>query len=388
MRFLIALLLALLPSISFSKPAETPVADMVGGSSAKQAYLIDINTQTVLLDKGGEERMPTSSMSKMMTIYMVFDALKNNKVQLTDEFTVSEKAWRSTYKAEGSSSFLPLNSKVKVEDLIRGIIIQSGNDATIVLAEGLAGSESAFMASMNEKAQALGMKNSHFANPSGLPEPEHYSTPQDLALLAWHLIYEFPQYYHYFAEKEFTFNNIKQGNRNPLLYKNLGVDGLKTGHAEEAGYGMTASAIRNGRRLILVVNGLANMQARADESARLINYGYDEFALVTTAKKDEPIRNVKVAFGEAKEVPVAVTQDAQVTVPNAERSKVKSNVQLNEPIEAPIAKGTEIGKYNVLIGDKTVATYPLVAGDSVPKLGFFPLMWAKLRFMITGKYDE
>ncbi len=397
MRFLIAPLLvcvglALLPSISFSKPAEAPAekpaAEMVGGSTARQAYLIDMNTQTVLLDKGGADRMPTSSMSKMMTIYMAFEALKNNKVQLSDEFTVSEKAWRSTYKAEGSSSFMPLGSKVKVEDLIRGIIIQSGNDATIVLAEGLAGSESAFMANMNEKAQTLGLKNSHFANPSGMPDPDHYSTPQDLALLAWHLIYEFPQYYHYFAEKEFTFNNIKQGNRNPLLYKNLGVDGLKTGHANEAGYGITASAIRNGRRLILVVNGLKNMQDRADEAARLINLGYDEFALVTVAKKDEAIRNVKVAFGEAKEVPVAVMQDAQVTVPNAERSKVKSNVQLNEPIEAPIAKGTEIGKFNVLVGDKTVATYPLVAGDNVPKLGFFPLMWAKLRFMITGKHDE
>ncbi|MDX1923328.1 MAG: D-alanyl-D-alanine carboxypeptidase family protein [Alphaproteobacteria bacterium] len=389
MRFLIALLLALLPSFSFAaKPAEKPAAVMVGGSIAKQAYLIDMNTQTVLLDKGGEVRMPTSSMSKMMTVYVMFEALKANKAALTDEYTVSEKAWRSTYKAEGSSSFMPLNSKVKVEDLIRGIIIQSGNDATIVLAEGLSGSESAFVAAMNDKAQQLGMKNTHFANPSGLPDPEHYSTPQDLALLAWHLIYDFPEYYHYFAEKEFTFNNIKQGNRNPLLYKNLGVDGLKTGHADEAGYGITASAIRNGRRLILVVNGLANMQERSDEAERLINYGYDEFALLNVAKKDEPIRTVKVAFGEAKTVPVAITRDAAVTVRNADRSKIKSNVQLVEPLEAPIAKGTEIGKFNVIMGDEKLATYPLVAGESVPKLGFFPLMWAKLRFMITGKYDE
>lgn len=397
MRFLIALLLALLPSHSFAaksapKPVAAPVEkaapEMVGGSIAKQAYLIDMNTHTVLLDKGGEVKMPTSSMSKMMTVYVMFEALKAGKVALSDEYTVSEKAWRSTYKAEGSSSFMPLNSKVKVEDLIRGIIIQSGNDATIVMAEGLAGSESAFVAAMNDKAQQLGMKNSHFANPSGLPEPEHYSTPQDLALLAWHLIHDFPEYYHYFAEKEFTFNNIKQGNRNPLLYKNLGVDGLKTGHADEAGYGITASAIRNGRRLILVVNGLGNMQERSDEAQRLINYGYDEFALVNVAKKDEAIRNVKVAFGEAKTVPVAITSDASVTVRNTERSKVKTNVQLSEPIEAPIAKGTEIGKFNVLMGDEKLATYPLVAGESVPKLGFFPLMWAKLRFMITGKYDE
>ncbi|NDE90853.1 MAG: D-alanyl-D-alanine carboxypeptidase [Alphaproteobacteria bacterium] len=376
MRFLVALLIALIPSFSV---AQTPVY-----TSAKQAYLIDINTQTVLLGRGEENRMPTSSMSKMMTIYMVFDALKSNKISLNDDFTVSEKAWRM----EGSRSFMNINSKVKVEDLIRGVIIQSGNDAAMILAEGLSGSESAFMAASNEKAQAIGMKNSHFVNPSGLPEPEHYSTPQDLALLAWHLIYDFPEYYHYFGEKEFMFNNIKQGNRNPLLYRNIGADGLKTGHADEAGYGITASAIRNGRRLILVVNGLANMQERADESARLINFGFDEFSLVTLAKKDEAVREIKIAFGEKKTISVTVMADVVVTVRNAERSKVKTQLELSERIEAPVAKGTEIGKLNVVLGDTVLATAPLVAGDNVNKLGFFPLMWAKLCFMITGKYDE
>ena len=381
MPLFLALLFALLPCFAFSteKPSELPP----GTTTAKQAYLIDMSTQTPLLDKGGDARMPTSSMSKMMTAYMVFDALKRKKISLSDEFTVSEKAWRM----EGSRSFMPINSKVKVEDLIRGIIIQSGNDASLILAEGISGSESAFMAACNEKAKELGLYNSNFTNPAGLPDPHHYSTPQDLALLAWHLIYDFPEYYHYFGEKEFTFNNIKQGNRNPLLYRNLGVDGLKTGHAEEAGYGITASATRNGRRVILVVNGLGNMQERADESARLINYAYDEFTLVTVAKKDEPLRTVKVAFGEAKEVPIAVSSDAAVTVRNAQRSQIKVNIAMNEPIEAPIAKGTEIGKFNVMLGDKKLADYPVVAGDNVAKLGFFPLMWAKLLFMITGKHD-
>ncbi|MBY0429415.1 MAG: D-alanyl-D-alanine carboxypeptidase [Alphaproteobacteria bacterium] len=387
MRFLLALTIALLPSFALSAE-KIKVEIPLGTTLAKQAYLIDTNTQTVLLDKGGEDRMPTSSMSKMMTIYMVFDALKNKKISLTDDFTVSEKAWRTTYKTGGSSSFMPINSKVKVEDLIRGVIIQSGNDATVVLAEGIAGSESAFMAAANEKAQQLGLKNSHFVNPSGLPDPEHYSTPQDLALLAWHLIYDFPEYYHYFSEKEFTFNGIKQGNRNPLLYRNIGVDGLKTGHADEAGYGITASAMRNGRRLILVVNGLGSEQERADESARLIGYGYDEFSLQTMAKKDEPIRSVKVAFGEAKTVPIAVTSDAAVTVKNSQRSHVKSSISLNEPIEAPIAKGTEIGKFNIMQDDKKLMEFPVVATQDVQKLGFFPLMIAKLKFMLTGKYDE
>lgn len=386
MRVLIALCFALFPCVvlAASVKAEIPLGDTL----AKQAYLIDVNTQTVLMDKGGEARMPTSSMSKMLTIYMVFDALKNKKIALTDEFAVSEKAWRTTYKTDGSSSYMPINSKVKVEDLIRGVVIQSGNDATVVLAEGVSGSESAFMAAANEKAQVLGLKNSHFANPSGLPEPEHYSTPQDLALLAWHLIYDFPEYYHYFAEKEFTFNNIKQGNRNPLLYRNMGVDGLKTGHAEEAGYGITASALRNGRRLILVVNGLRSEQERADESARLINYGFDEFANMVIARKDEPLRTVKVILGEVKTVPVVFGSDGVITVRNVERSHVKFSSKMNEPLEAPVAKGTEIGKFNVLLDDKTLATIPLLAGADVAKLGFFPLMWAKLCFMITGKYDE
>lgn len=380
MRFVCALLFALLPMVSFAQAADLPS----GQTLARQAYLIDVNTSTVLLDKAGQERMPTSSMSKMMTIYMVFDALRNRKVSLSDEFTVSEKAWRM----EGSRSFMPINSKVKVEDLIRGIIIQSGNDAAMVLAEGIAGSESAFMSACNEKAQALGMKSSHFTNPAGLPDADHYSTPQDLALLAWHLISDFPEYYHYFGEKEFTFNNIKQGNRNPLLYKNMGVDGLKTGHADEAGYGITASAIRNGRRLILVVNGLADMQERADESARLINYGYDEFSLMNPVKKDETMRQTKVVFGEVKTVPVAVSADAAVTVRNSERALIKTQIDIPEPLQAPIAKGTVVGKYTVTLNDKVLASVPVAAMDNVNQLSFFPLMWAKLRFMITGKYDE
>ena len=387
MRFIIAPCFALCIALlsAFASAAEKNKTELpLGTTSAKQAYLIDVNTQTVLLDKGGETRMPTSSMSKMMTAYMVFDALKSKKISLADEFTVSEKAWRM----EGSRSFMPINSKVKVEDLLRGIIIQSGNDASIVLAEGVSGSESAFMAACNEKAKEIGLKNSQFKNPAGLPDPDHYSTPQDLALLAWHLIYDFPEYYHYFSEKEFTFNNIKQGNRNPLLYKNIGADGLKTGHADEAGYGITASAIQNGRRLILVVNGLGNMQERADESARLISYGYDEFSMLTLAKKDEPIRTVKVAFGQAKTVPIAVTSDAAVTVKNSERSKIKSTISMNEPIEAPIAKGTQIGTFNIMHGDKKLMEFPVVAAEDVHKLDFLELMIAKLKFMLTVKHDE
>jgi len=235
-------------------------------SNAKEAILVDITGHRVLYEKNADEHMPTSSMSKMMTIYMVFDALKQGKIHLDDEFSVSEHAWRQTYKQDESSMFLPINGRVKVEDLIRGVIIQSGNDATVVLAEGIGGSEQQFMEALNEKAKQIGLADSHFVNPHGMPDPNHYSTARDLATLAERLVTDFPEYYHFFGELEYTYNNIKQGNRNPLLYHaGSGADGLKTGHTDAGGYGLTGSAMRDGRRLIVVVNGLPSMQARADD---------------------------------------------------------------------------------------------------------------------------
>lgn len=223
---------------------------------ATQAIIVDASTGTILLDKGANDRMPTSSMSKTMTIYMVFDALKEGRLKLDDEFLVSEKAWRM----EGSEMFIKVGDKVKIEDLIRGVVVQSGNDAAVALAEGLAGSEEAFAEAMNARAKDLGMTGSHFVNASGWPHPDHYSTPRDLALLAYRIIHDFPEYYHYFSEKEFTYNNIRQQNRDPLLGKLPGADGLKTGHTEVAGYGLIGSAKRGDRRLILVVNGLKSQQ--------------------------------------------------------------------------------------------------------------------------------
>jgi D-alanyl-D-alanine carboxypeptidase (penicillin-binding protein 5/6) len=266
----------------------TPGAAHAFESTARQAILVDVTGHRVLYEKNADQHMPTSSMSKMMTIYMVFDALKAGKIKLDDTFTVSEKAWRTTYKQDESSMFLPIGGQVKVEDLIRGVIIQSGNDATVVLAEGLGGSEAEFVTEMNDKAKQLGMTNSHFVNSNGMPDPEHYSTARDLATLAEHLNADFPEYYHFFGELEYTYNNIKQGNRNPLLYRNgLGVDGLKTGHTDAGGYGLTASAVRNGRRLVAVVNGLPSMQARADD---LAGRGADRGA------DDRPACNIDAEF--------------------------------------------------------------------------------------------
>lgn len=355
-------------------------------SSARQAILVDLTGHRVLYEKNADQRMPTSSMSKMMTIYMVFDALKSGKLKLDDTFSVSEKAWRSTYKQDESSMFLPINSRVKVEDLIRGVVIQSGNDATIVLAEGLAGSESEFVTEMNDKAKQLGMTNSHFANSNGMPDPEHYSTARDLATLADHLVNEFPEYYHFFGEKEYTFNGIKQGNRNPLLYRaGLGVDGLKTGHTEAGGYGLCASAERNGRRLIVVVNGLPNMQARADDPASLLDYGFNEFKAYTLFKPGDTIEHAATWQGVQPTVPLQVDRPVTVTLSFAERKAVKATVRMPETIKAPIAAGQDAGTLIISAPDVPDQEYKLKTASSVDRLGFFPRIGMAVGYLLGGR---
>ena len=232
-------------------------------TQAEEAFLVDFQTGAVLLDKNADVRMPPSSMSKMMTAYMVFERLKDGRLSLDDELPVSEKAWRKG----GSKMFVEVGDQVRVEDLLRGVIVQSGNDACIVLAEGLAGSEEAFAEQMTAKGREIGLTGSNFTNATGWPDENHYVTARDLATLAERIIVDHPEYYHYYSEKEFTWNDIRQGNRNPLLYRNVGADGLKTGHTEAAGYGLTASAMQNGRRLLLVVNGLPSVRPSSFGSA-------------------------------------------------------------------------------------------------------------------------
>lgn len=367
-------LLLTLAAPAMAQTIETP---------ARHAFLIDITNGTVLLNKDADVRMPTSSMSKIMTAYMVFDALKVGKIKLEDEFTVSERAW----KMEGSRSFMDVESKVKVEDLVRGVIIQSGNDAAVILAEGVAGSEETFVELMNAKAKELGLHETHFVNATGLPDPNHYSTARDLATLAVRVMNDFPDYYHYFGEKEFLFNNIKQGNRNPLLYKDIGVDGLKTGHAEEAGYGLTASAVRDGRRLVLVVNGLKNLQERADESTRLINWGYAEFPLHVIHKRGEVIGKAKVAFGKEKMIAVAVPEDVSATVHQTKIKDLKTVVDIKQPLMAPVARGTKIGTLVVMLDETVIQQIPLVADENMERLPFFAYWWAKIMYLITGKAE-
>ncbi len=372
--FFIGLALGFLPSIAWA--AESRVVLPIE-TTAKQAVMLDVTTNTILLDKKAEEQMPTSSMSKMMTMYLVFEALQRGKIKLEDEVPVSAAAWRM----EGSRMFANVGSKVKVEDLIRGVVIQSGNDASVALAEAVAGTEEIFARRMNEKATQLGMTNSHFVNATGLPDAQHYSTPLDLARLGVALHRDFPQFYHYFGEKEFVFNKIKQGNRNPLLYRNIGADGIKTGHAEAAGFGLTAAFERNGPRIVLVVNGLKNMQERADEPARLIEHGYHEFSNYALFKAGQDVAQAKVWLGTAPKVALIPANDVTLTLPATGRDKMKVSVVYQEPLLAPLQKGQPAGKLVITVPQLDPISIPLLAGADVPKLGFFPALLEKLRMM-------
>jgi len=357
-------------------------------TEAKQAIMIDEQTGTVLLDKAGDELMPPSSMSKLMTAYMVFDKLAKGELKLDDELPVSERAWR----IQGSKMFVQLGSRVKVEDLLRGMIVQSGNDACIVLAEGLSGSEEAFAEAMTKKAREIGMPKSVFKNASGWPDPEHVMTPRELAILARALIERFPQYYGYYSEKDFTYGvdevtkkPIKQGNRNPLLYKNVGADGLKTGHTEAAGYGLTASVKRGDRRIILVVNGLASMNQRSREAERLIDWGFREFATVPVAVAGATIENAEVWLGQKPTVSLASAQSVAVTVPRPAARTVKVTLRYDGPIAAPIAVGQPIGVLDVTGEGMEPKQFPLIATADVAKQGFPQRALSAAAYLVWGK---
>lgn len=353
-------------------------------TTAKQAIIVDYDTGAVLFEKNANEHMPTSSMSKTLTMYLVFEALKNGKLTMDAELPVSDFAWRSTYKSGGSLMFVHVGDNVKVEDLVKGVVIQSGNDAAIVLAEALAGTEAAFADALNAKAKQLGMNDSHFVDASGMPDPQHYSTAHDLAIMTMHLIHDFPEYYPIFAEKEFTYNNIKQGNRNPLLYRNMGADGVKTGHTEEGGYGMIGSGVRDGRRVIIVINGVKSMQARADEAAKLLDWGLRGFESVKLFKAGETVEQAAVAMGQAPSVPLVLDQDAKATVMKSMRNDLKVDIAYKSPLIAPVKKGDKVGVLNVEVPRLGKQQIPLLAGADVPKLGLFASVMEKLKIKLLG----
>ncbi len=347
---------------------------------AKEAVVIDFETGAVLYDKNADVKTPTSSMSKVMTAMVVFDSIRSGKLSLEQTLPVSEKAWRS----EGSKMFVALNSQVKVEDLIRGMIIQSGNDACVVLAEGVAGSEENFTELLNTKAKEIGMNGSHFMNSSGWPDPEHYSTVRDLAAMAKYLVTNYPDEYKYYSEKEFTYNNIKQGNRNPLLYKDIGADGVKTGHTDDGGYGLIGSAVREGRRVIMVINGTASMQERADEASKLVEWALVSFKNLDVVKKGVPLAKAPVVLGAAREVEMVSGQDVRATVPAFSKDAFKLQVTYAAPLVAPISAGQEVGKVSVTLASGQALSVPLLAVRDVPQSGFFSRIAEKFMILLVG----
>jgi len=349
-------------------------------TAAKQMIMVDYKTGAVLAEKNADEIMPPSSMSKIMTMYVVFDHLKQGRLSLDSDIPVSEKAWRK----QGSKMFVELNSRVKVEDLIRGVVVQSGNDACIALAEALYGSEEKFSEELTRRGKLMGLKNTNFTNSTGWPDDRHVTTARDLAILAKRMIADFPDYYRYYSELEYTYNDIKQGNRNPLLYKNLGADGLKTGHTEAAGYGLTASVKRDNRRLILVVNGLKSMRERAAETERLIEWGFREYENVALFKAGQPVEKAEIWLGHDKTVPMVVNDDVEVTLLRRARRDMKATVIYEKPVAAPVAAGQEIGKLRVTAPNMQSIEVPLVAQQSVERLGFLSRIGAAAQYLVFG----
>jgi len=363
-----------------SKVEALPPSQIGIGTLAKQAFMVDPQTSTVLLFKDADKPMHPSSMSKMMTIYIVFEELAAGRLKLDTRFRVSERA----RAMGGSRMFVELGSEVTVEDLIKGMIVLSGNDACVVVAEGMSGTEESFAERMTKKARELGMTGSVFKNSSGWPAEGQWTTARDLAVLSWRTIDDYPQYYKYYAETNWTYNNIKQDNRNRLLKTTAGTDGLKTGHTEEGGYGQATSAIRDGRRLILVVNGMVSMAERAQETSRLMEWGFREFANTTLFRAGDTVAEAPVWLGTQDTVPLVVGRAVQVTAPIGQAVSPRVVAKYDGPLPAPIAKGTKLGTAAVTLPDGRVIEYALEAGVDVPRKGVLGRVTAMISHYLFG----
>ena len=376
-----SLLFRVLPLLAVATGASAETIE----TAAKEAIIIDYNTGSTLLEKNADELMTPSSMSKLMTVYLVFDALKQGRIKFSDTMPVTETAWKKHYKTDESLMFLPINSNPTVEELLKGVIIQSGNDACSVLAEGLAGSEEAFAEQETKRAREIGLQHSTFRNASGVPAPDHKMTARDLSILATHLINDFPDYYPIFSEKTFTYNGIKQDNRNPLIWGEIpGADGLKTGHTEEAGYGEVGSVQRNGRRIVLVLNGLNSIKQRAEESQKLAEWAFREFDDYHVFKAGEALGDVPVTDGVALTVPMQTDKAVDLTLQRIAHNDMKTSVTHLEAVSAPVKKGQEIGKAVISVPGRPDQVVTLVAASDVEALGFMGKLRRKFSHLIGG----
>lgn len=356
--------------------AQANAIDTIG----REAIVLDYETGTPILEKNADQRVGPASMTKLMTVYLVFERLKEGSLSLDDMLPVSERAWRMG----GSKMFVKVGERVRLEDLLLGIIVQSGNDATIVVAEAIAGSEEAFAKLMTAKAKQLGMTNTNFTNASGWPDPQLYSTVRDLATLSMALIRNFPDYYHYYSVMEFTYGGIRQGNRNPLLYRNVGADGLKTGHTEESGYGLAFSAIRDGHRLVGVVHGLPSMQSRADEAGKLLDWAFREWESVPLFAAGQIVDQAPVWLGSQTSVPVVASRNVRASILRKDRAQMQVLVRYPGPAAAPIAVGDHVGDIVVRLPGRPEMLVPLTAAAAVGELGSISRAKAALDYLLFG----
>ena len=375
MRPLLCLFSLVLAAASFAQspsPLVPPPA-----IAARSFLLLDYHSRQTLAGQNANERVEPASLTKLMTAYLTFAALKQKRIEPAQAVPVSERAW----KAEGSRMFIEPRKAVTVEELMRGMIVQSGNDACLALAELVGGSEEAFAKMMNEQAQRLGMKNTNFMNSTGLPNPQHYSTAQDLALLAIAIIRDFPEYHPLYAMKEYRYNNVTQANRNRLLWTDPTVDGMKTGYTENAGYCLIASARRGERRLLSVVLGAASEAARAAESQKLLNYGFQNYDSVKLYEKSQAVTSLPVWKGMINSVKAGFLNDLYVSLPKGQADKVKASLESRQPLLAPVAAGQQIGVMKLTLDGKPYAELPVVALENVALAGVFGRGWDSIRLL-------
>jgi len=352
---------------------------------AKQAILLDTSTGSVLFEKDADTAFPPASMSKLMTVYYAFEAIKRGEMKLDDEVVVSDEAWRE-WNNRGSTMFLRAGDVVTVADLLRGIIVLSGNDACVVLAEHMAGSHDVFVDWLNGKATELGMTNSHFVNANGWPAEGHVMSARDLATLSYRLSVDFPDLYPMFAEREYLYKDFRSNrfNRNPLLGRFPGADGLKTGHTEESGYGLAASAERDGRRLVLVVGGLGSTSERMRESQRLMQYGFRNFDHYPLFRAGETVDYAEVWLGSEATVPLVVEGDVQLTMSRRQRAQMKVSIEYMNPVPAPLVKGAPVGELIIEMPDRPIVKHKLLAGADVEEVGGFGKIGAAFQYMLFG----
>ncbi len=371
MKFALSFLIALLlPSLTQAQQSSLPPAPVL---AAKSYFLYDFTSNQILVNANGNERIEPASLTKLMTAYLTFTALKRNKLSLSQEVTPSAESLNT--QGEESRMFLDKNKPVTIAELLYGLIVQSGNDAARVLAITIAGSEESFTELMNKEAQRLNMKDTHFVNATGLPHPQHYTSAYDLALLATAIVRDFPEHYPIYAQREYQYNNVKQANRNRLLWIDPYVDGMKTGYTESAGFCLVASAKRDNHRLISVVLGATSDSLRATESQKLLNYGFQYFEAVRLYQKNQPVANIRLWKGTENKINVGFRSDLFLTIPKGQMAQLGATMETQQPLIAPISGGQKIGVIKLALGGKPYAEFPLVALEPVPMANIFSRGW-------------